>query len=169
MHFFDNTDQNRVMFVKKACQDIKRSEKIKAPEETQYHSDTIKAAQNVVYMYGNLNANVDSNQQGEMNYEKNVHIMRRIVEAVLLCADQGLPLRRHRDHHKNESEEESCCERSFGRGNFLAILEAFAKIDPILHEHLSMGKKNAKMISWNIQNEIIATIAQFIRERPVRG
>ena len=51
------------------------------------------------------------------------------------------------------------------RGNFLDILDAFAKIDPILKEHLSNSKRNAKMTTWMVQNDIISCIAQFIRNR----
>ena len=49
--------------------------------------------------------------------------------------------------------------------NFLAILEAFAKHDHILEEHLLFGKGNSKMVSWSIQNDVITSIAQFGRDR----
>ena len=38
-------------------------------------------------------------------------------------------------------------------------------MDPILQDHLNNGKRNAKMVSWKIQNDIIASIAEFLRER----
>ena len=51
------------------------------------------------------------------------------------------------------------------RGNLLAILYGFAEYDPVLKEHLEHGQRSAKMISWDIQNEIIACIAEFILEK----
>ena len=44
-------------------------------------------------------------------------------------------------------------------------MTAFAKLDPILKEHLENEAKNAKMTSWKIQNDIIACLAEFIRQR----
>ena len=38
----------------------------------------------------------------------------------------------------------------------MAILEGFAKIDPVLYDQLSNGPKNVQMNSWKIQNEVIA-------------
>ena len=71
-------------------------------------------------------------------------------------------LRGHYDHYQPDDEP---CERSWNRGNFIAILYAFADMDLILKEHLDHGARNAKMISWKIQNEIIATTEQLIRCR----
>ena len=47
-------------------------------------------------------------------------------------------------------------------GNFTAILKGFAKIDPVLDDHLRNGPKNAQMNSWKIQNEVIACIAEVL-------
>ena len=155
--------QNRGVFVKTAYQNISRQDKIQDHENTEYHQKSIGAAEIFIRGYENPDSNVDFEKQKAQNCDTNLHIIQRIVEAVLLCAEQGLALRGHRDHHMSESEE-SCCERSFGRGNFLAILDAFAKMDPILQDHLNNGKRNAKMVSWKIQNDIIASIAEFLRE-----
>ena len=76
------------------------------------------------------------------------------MQVVKLCAEQGLPLRGHQD---NSTEE-------FTRnGNFMAILNGFAKIDPVPYDHLSNGPKNAQMNSWKIQNEVIVCIAEVVR------
>ena len=45
----------------------------------------------------------------------------------------------------------------------MAILKAFGKIDPVLYDHLSNGPKNAQMNSWEIQNEVITCIAEFVK------
>ena len=49
----------------------------------------------------------------------------------------------------------------------MAILKGFAKLDPVLDDHLSNGPKNVQMNSWKIQNEAIACIAEVVR-RPIQ-
>ena len=49
--------------------------------------------------------------------------------------------------------------------NFLALLEHTAARDPVLKEHLQRGKKNQKYISKTIQNEIILTAAECLKEQ----
>ena len=51
------------------------------------------------------------------------------------------------------------------RERFIAIINAFAKLDPILKDHLENGVENAKMTSLKIQNDIIACLVEFIRKR----
>ena len=46
------------------------------------------------------------------------------------------------------------------RGNFLAIVNAFVKLDAALMEHLKKGAKNAKMLSWQIQNDILECLSK---------
>ena len=76
------------------------------------------------------------------------------MHVVKLFAEQGLPLRGHRDNSTEEFTRDS---------NFVAILKVFAKIDPVLYDHLSNGPKNAQMNSWKTQNEVIACIAEVVR------
>ena len=118
---FDEAEQNWGIFVNWPFQHIKNSEKIKLHEEKIYHQKAMEAANHFVQLYENPGTNIGFTKQKDKNYRTNLHIIRRIVEAVMLCAEQGLALRGHRDHLKNESEE-PCCERSFGRGNFIAII-----------------------------------------------
>nr|XP_054770920.1 52 kDa repressor of the inhibitor of the protein kinase-like [Lytechinus pictus] len=51
-----------------------------------------------------------------------------------------------------------------GFRNFLALLEHKAARDPVLDEHLRRGKKNQKYISKTIQNDIILTAAECLKE-----
>ena len=64
------------------------------------------------------------------------------MQVVKLCAEQGLPLRGHRDNSTEEFTTD---------GNFMAILKGSVKIDPVLHDHLSNGPNNAQINSWKIQ------------------
>ena len=50
----------------------------------------------------------------------------------------------------------------------MAILKAFGKIDTVLYDHLSNGPKNAQINSWEIQNEVIACISEFVKRHILR-
>ncbi|XP_065060529.1 uncharacterized protein LOC135687791 [Rhopilema esculentum] len=56
-------------------------------------------------------------------------------------------------------------ENTGNRRNFLAIMELIAKYDPIVKEHLKSGQRNAKMLSWKTQNDIIANAALVIKNQ----
>ena len=53
--------------------------------------------------------------------------MQRIIEAVLFCGEQGIPLRGHREQDINYMDE--IRQRPPNQGNFIAIIKAFAKHD----------------------------------------
>ena len=44
-------------------------------------------------------------------------------------------------------------------------LNAFAALDAVLMEHLEKGAKNTKMVSWQIQNDIIECLSEFVRSK----
>ena len=80
----------------------------------------------------------------ESKYERNSNIIKVIVRAILLCVEQGIALRGHREEDSSNDIER----------NFLAIIHIFAWLDAVLMEHLKEGAKTAKMVSWQIQNGI---------------
>ena len=47
----------------------------------------------------------------------------------------------------------------------MAIIDTFAKFDTFLKDHVEQGYRNAKMLSWNIKNDIISCLAKFARDR----
>ena len=79
-------------------------------------------------------------------YNKNVHVLKSIIETVVFCGKQNLPLRGHRDDRTSSSSN---------RGNFRVVLEMMAKRDETLREHLESGRKNAQYTSRIILNEMI--------------
>ena len=135
---FDGADKNRGIFVKNAYQDISKPEKIAEHEKNEYHQKALAAAKNFIMNFEDPTQNIDFSKKNDANYEKNLLILKRIIEAVLLCAEQGFALRGHRDHHQ-EYDQDDYSARSGNRGNFIAIFNAFARIDPILKEHLEHG------------------------------
>ena len=93
--------------------------------------------------------------------DKNVHVLKRIIEAVTLCAQQGLALWGHREVESEDNEDSR-------DGSFQAILKSFAKIDPLLKDHLQHEPKDSQMKSWKIQNQIIDCMADYVRKKIIK-
>ena len=106
---------------------------------------------------------VNHDKKGKSNYERNVHILKRVIEAVILCAEQGLALQGHRDYGKPASDDDDDNMKK-AHQSFLAIVNTFAKFDTILKDHIEQGSRDAKILSWNIQNDIINCLAEFVRD-----
>lgn len=86
--------------------------------------------------------------------------MRSIVETIIFCGQQGIPLRGHRDDH-------TCMDTDpfANHGNFLALLQFRIQAgDVALSEHLQTAAGNAVYTSKTIQNEIIAICGNLIRQ-----
>ena len=75
--------------------------------------------------------------------------MRWVIQVIITCGKQCLPLRAHREKTPVENS-----------GNFFTTLRLFVKTNQTLKEHLNnpIGR-NAQYISPQIQNEIIGIIA----------
>ena len=151
--------------VKNAFQNLAKSEKIAEHEGTEYHQRSWEKAESFLRTFENLTEAVNHEKKRESNYERNVHILKMLIEAVILCAEQGLASRGHRDHGKPASDDDDDNMKKVYQGNFLAIVNTFAKFDTILKDHIEQGSRNAKMLSWNIQNDIISCLAEFVRDR----
>ncbi|XP_062594196.1 zinc finger MYM-type protein 1-like [Saccostrea cucullata] len=82
------------------------------------------------------------------NLAKNRHILSKIIEVIILCGRQNIPLRGHTED----------------RSNFIAILENLAKNDPILSDHLAFST-GVKYTSPDVQNEIIKICADQILKK----
>lgn len=92
----------------------------------------------------------------EALYEKNLHILKCIVETVLLCAKQSIALRGHRDEFSSDSAN---------KGNFLAILTLLASHDPLLKQHLEEAPRNATLTSKTTQNDVISVMENLVQEK----
>ena len=79
--------------------------------------------------------------------ERNRHILKSIIDVVVLCGQQNIALRGHTEQNSN----------------FLALLNFHAKTDPVLATHLASAEKRAKYTSPAIQNELIEICANQIR------
>lgn len=72
---------------------------------------------------------------------------------------QQIPFRGHRDDKIQFTQEPTDNE-----GNFTAIIRLLAKSNPGLKDHLEHGPQNARYTSKTIQNEVIAVMANLIRD-----
>lgn len=91
--------------------------------------------------------------QHEQDVARNRHSLRKIIEVIILCGRQNIPIRGH-------TEEKS---------NFMAILQSFAKDDPLLSQHLAIHDKKATYTSPDIQNEIIKLCGDHVRDTIVQS
>ena len=87
-----------------------------------------------------------------------------IVETILLCGRQNIPLRGHRDS-LNDFEHDPSAQH----GNFWALLHfRVAAGDTVLKEHLLSGsvvKRNATYTFYRIQNEILDILGNIITQK----
>ena len=72
---------------------------------------------------------VTHDKNSDEKYDCNIHIIKIIMRAVLLCAEQGIALRdQKKQYSSNDAGKNSDTERTVQRGNFLAITNAFATL-----------------------------------------
>ena len=158
---FDEKDSNRGIFVKRAFQDVGKPERIGEHAETKYHNESVTLAHNFVKSFEDPRKNVDYDLKKQKRYDKNVRVLKRIIQAVTLCPQQGSALRGHREVESEDNEDSR-------DSNFLAILKNFAEIDPLLQDHFQHAPKNSQMKSCKIQNEIISCMADCVREKIIK-
>ena len=74
--------------------------------------------------------------------------MKMIIQAVLLSAKKGIPLKSLREQDSsNNGGKVTDTESAMQRGNFLTITIAFATLDAVLMEHLEKVKHFMKHFS----------------------
>jgi hypothetical protein len=123
----------------------------------QYHKDAVQRGLLLLQHQSTPETSITYmiSQANQQMYQKNLHILKAIVEAVILCGKQNLPFRGHRDDNTSSSSN---------KGNFRAILEIIARRDGTLREHLDTGNRNAQYTSKGIQNEVIDVVGEYIRK-----
>jgi hypothetical protein len=104
--------------------------------ELQYHKDAMAAGVDFKRHAKKPETTLDYmlSERKRILMDKNKHNLVAIIEAIILCGRQNIPLRGHRDDNTAAPSN---------RGNIRAILQHTAKYDPMLKEHLEYGKKNA--------------------------
>ena len=88
----------------------------------------------------------------QQRIENNTEILRRVIEVIITCSKQCLPLRPHREKILDTNS-----------GNVLAILRLLGKTNQTLKEHLDNPMAwNAQYLSPQIQNKIIGITADDV-------
>lgn len=130
-------------------------------ESRGFHKRSCERAAAIRAQLANVATRIDAqlNQQSLANMDQNTTVLPFIVDAVVLCAKQQIALRSHRDDKVNFSEP-----AVFNEGNFIAIIRVMADQNPVLKKYLVSGSKNGKHTSKTVQNEIISTFAELIRD-----
>lgn len=158
----DREKESLGAFVKTPFNNYNKSkELLDAHESKGYHQRSCERACIIRIQLVNVATRIDAqvNQQSLENINRNTTVLPFIVDAVVLCAKQQIALRGHRDDKINFSEPAVSNE-----GNFIAIIRVLAEQNPVLKEYLVSGSKNAKHTSKTVQNELISTFAELIRD-----
>ena len=114
-------------FVKNLFQDVGKSEKITKHETKEYHKDASGKPKEFLESYEDPTNLVTHDKNSDEKYERNTHFIKIITEAVLLCAEQGIAVRGHREQDSsNGIEKNSDTARTMQKGNFLAIINTFS-------------------------------------------
>ena len=161
--FDDDYTRQRRKFVKTIFQDIAKSENITEHQLTEYHKRNAEKAKHFITVFEDPTKAVSYDKNENEKYEYNLYILKVVIQAVLLCSEQGLLLRGHRDYGEFDVTIEKGTDEKTLRGNFHAVLNSLAMLDPTFTNHLKHGSKNSKMMSWKIQNEVIECLATFAR------
>ena len=107
-------------FVKTVFQDVRKSEKIAKHETKEHHKDALEKAKEFLELYEDPTKLVTHGKNSDEKYERNIHI-KIIIRAVLLCAEQGIALRGHREQDCSNNVgktlilKEQCSEVTFLR------------------------------------------------------
>ena len=59
---------------------------IREHAKAKYHNENVTLAQNFVMSFEDPRKNVDYDPKKQEKYDKNVHVLKRIIQAVALCA-----------------------------------------------------------------------------------
>ena len=96
--------------------------------------------------------------------------LQSIVETIILCGRQNIPLRGHRD---SAVDLEGTTSEGKNHGNFWALLQfRISAGDTVLRNHLARAPQNATYTSPDIQNQVINILGDHVRDKilvKVRG
>ena len=127
------------------------------------HQAAVEAAMSFLAFMENRELAIDAQLSSirRENIAKNRLKLKSIVETIIFCGRQGIPLRGHRDNNPNVQENALA-----NHGNFLALLHFRAHSgDDVMKNHLENAKGNARYTSHVVQNQLITICGDLIREK----
>ena len=131
----------------------KKFEKLNNYDKQEYHLQCMDKAKNFVISFENPSACIPAKFDSELDKKvsENRKIVRAVAHSVLWCAKQCIALR-------GSGSENPNCETG-NPGNFVSLLKFISVYSDDIKQHLCNPKaSNAKMLSPEIQNEIIHVI-----------
>ena len=152
------------LLVKTPLTDFKRAlEKLDQHADRHYHKQSVVAMDEFVKVLSGEQQDIQSQLDDMSTAEvtENRKKMRSIVETIILCGRQNIPLRGHRDNMLDLERDETA-----NKGNFWALLHfRVAAGDTVLGDHLERSAKNAIYTSPDIQNQIIEILGHNVRHK----
>ena len=142
----DDDDDTRKCgkFVETVFQDIGKSEKIKEHQLTEYHKRNAEKAKHFITVFEDPTKAVSYDKNENEKHKYNLYILKVVIKTVLLCSEQSLLLRGHRDYGEFDVTREKGNVEKTRRGNCHAVLNSFAMLDPTFRNHLKHGVKTRK-------------------------
>lgn len=154
--FFASSEAKVQNFVQQPyCNWTKFNDKVKAHAASTVHCESVIAMKSFEEVHSGMQPSIDTSfsRDRQRLFRTNCSRLDAIIDCILLCGKQNIPLRGHMDADSS---------KSVNKGNFKAILEFRALGDSILQEHLKEGARNAQYTSPGIQNEIIGLCRNLI-------
>ena len=130
--------------------------------DTKYHALSVEIASNFIDTTSGRSQPISNQLKSSRIQEakENNMILCSIVDCIITCAKQGIPLRGHRDDSKDVADNPES-----NHGNFLELLWFRARGgDVTLKRHLESAAKNALYTSKTIQNELIGICGDMIQK-----
>ena len=98
----------------------------------------------------------------------NLKVMKSIIETVVFCGRQNIPLRGHRDYGRLDDPQDF--QTNENEGNFRALLRfRISAWDADLLEYIKTAPGNALYTIWQVQNEIINICQEEIQNKIVEN
>ena len=126
-----------------------------------YHVEALEIASNFTSIMNNKTPSIrhQIDSIASQRIQQNRIVLRSIIDTVILCGQQGISLRGHRDDYTSVSSNPDQ-----NHGNFLELLNFRVRAgDLVLKQHLSTAARNATYTSKTIQNDIIHLCGKMIQ------
>ncbi|CAH1983061.1 unnamed protein product [Acanthoscelides obtectus] len=141
-------------------------DKFTSHSNSEYHKFSCLAAENFMKVDSrrmeDITVMLDSQKRKER--EQNRASLKPIIDTIILCGENEIPLRGHRD--SGPLTPEKPLEKE---GKFRALLRYRAVTDESFKKHIFNSARNATYISPEIQNEIIVICLKLIQKKVVQS
>lgn len=104
---------------------------------------------------GNIISKIDSNHNKVV--KENREYIKCLLETILYCAYQGIPIRGHRENEDSEN-----------MGNFLELMKLRAKDNNILERYFLKKEKSFRYVSGTHTNEFISLMGAFVTKNIIK-